>query len=127
MKKIFVLCIALIIVSGCTETRSISIEDHAPKKIEKNLDANATLQLFSTDKETYYIAYTTTKQIDDIPGIKESKTDDEKEHLTINIAEDAEQTQPTTYIFKFKSDKEYDTLDIEINGESTPIDNIVYL
>lgn len=104
-------------------TTSISIEDTAPRKVEKILNEiqipkDTGLKLFFNGKDTYYIIYETTKQIDQIPDIEES----ENGQVTINIIEGEEQNELTRHIFKFKRNENFDTLNIELNGKATYFD-----
>ena len=63
MKKILLMLMSILIVSGCVEeetTRIMSIEKSLPKEIEKILQENPndkenSLQLFSNGNNTYYI------------------------------------------------------------------------
>ena len=130
---------SILIVSGCAEvtTRTISIEKSLPKKIEKILkenpiDKEKSVQLFSNGNDTYYIVYETTKRIDDAPGYSEA-IDSEKANTesaiyiveseaTINIIEGEEQDKISRYIFKLKSDINYKTINLEINGNPALFD-----
>lgn len=78
------------------------------------------LQLFSNGKDTLYIIYETTKQMDDIPGIRE-----EDSQITIIIREGEEQNEETRYVYKFKSDKTFQTIKISVNGESSSFDRVL--
>lgn len=116
----------MLIVSGCTiyPTTSISIEKKIPNKIEKIIKDNPVvrdtgLQLFSNGKDTLYIIYETTKQVDDIPGIRE-----EDSQIAIIIREGEEQNEETRYVNKFKSDKTFQTIKISVNGVPTSFDRV---
>ena len=126
MKKILLMLMSILIVSGCVEeatTRTMSIEKSLPKKIEKILQENPndkknSVQLFSNGNNTYYILYETNKRIDEIPMISET-IDSE---VTINIIEGEEQEKLSRYIFKLKSDINYKTINLEINGNPASFD-----
>lgn len=120
---------SLLIVSGCVEvtTTSISIEKSLPKKIEKILKENPIdkenlIQLFSNGKGTYYIVYETNKRINDIPGY--SHTFDSE--VTINIREGEEEDKISRYVFKLKSNINYKTINLELNGNPASFDVVTH-
>ena len=116
---------SIFIVSGCTQvtTTSISIENNLPKKIkeflkENPIDKENSIQLFSNGKDTYYIVYETNKQIDEVPLYGDT-VDSE---AIINIIEGEEQDKVTRYIFKLKSDINYSTIKLKLNGNPASFD-----
>lgn len=126
LKKLLFIIFCLLIVSGCTiyDTTSISIEKKIPNKIEKIIKNNPIerdtgLQLFSNGKDTLYIIFETTKQVADIPGIRDIDSE-----ITFLIREGEEQNEETRYVFKFKSDKTFQTIKISVNGELTSFDRV---
>lgn len=121
---------SILIISGCAEvtTRTISIEKSLPRKIEKILKENPidkenSVQLFSNGNDTYYIVYETNKRIDDVPGYSET-IDSEATIIeaTINIIEGEEEGKISRYIFKLKSDINYKTINLELNGNPASFD-----
>lgn len=125
MKKILLILISILIVSGCTQvtTTTISIEKSLPKKIEKILkenpvDKDSSIQLFSNGNDTYYIVYETNKLIEGAPGYSDT-VDSE---AIINIIEGEEQDKISRYIFKIKSDINYTTINLKLNGNPASFD-----
>lgn len=119
------IAIAMILLCGCSSvsTTTVSIENKLPRKIEKQLEAavykeNTGLKLFSNNKDTYYIIYDTTKQVDGFPGMKENA----KDGVIFNIVNGKELETPTRYIYKVKRSQLYDSIEIEKNGLPSSFD-----
>lgn len=81
-KHWIIIAMAITFLCGCTSvsTTTVSIEDKLPRKIEKQLEEldfkeNTGFKLFSNNKDTYYIIYDTTKQVDELPGMWENVGD----------------------------------------------------
>ena len=104
-------------------TTTVQIKDKLPRKIEKQLKdldfiENTGLKLFSNNKDTYYIIYDTTKQVDGLPGMWETAEDG----VIFKILNGKELGTPTCYIYKVKRLQLYDSIEIEKNGLPSSFD-----
>ena len=125
LKQWLIITFAITLLCGCTNvsTTTVSIEDKLPRKIEKQLEGadfkeNTGFKLFSNNKDTYYIIYDTTKQVDGFPGRRET-TDG---GVIIKINNGKELDTPKRYIYKIKRSPLYDSIEIEKNGLPSSFD-----
>lgn len=125
LKHWLIITIAITLLCSCTSvsTRTVSIEDKLPRKIEKQLEGanfkeNTGFKLFSNNKDTYYIIYDTTKQVDGLPVIWETEDDG----VIIKINNGKELDTLTRYIYKIKRSPLYDSIEIEKNGLPSSFD-----
>lgn len=124
-KHWLIIAITMTLLCGCTSvsTTTVSIEDKLPRQIEKQLKdldfiENTGLKLFSNNKDTYYIIYDTTKQVDGLPGMWETAEDG----VIFKILNGKELGTPTRYIYKVKRSQLYDSIEIEKNGLPSSFD-----
>lgn len=117
----------MIVLNGCTNTTttSISIEENLPKKIDKQLNElqfkeNTGFKLFSNNKDTYYLIYDTSNEVDGFPGIWET----EENSVIFKMKNGNKLNKPTRYIYKIKRNQLYDSIEIEKNGLPSSFDLI---
>lgn len=119
MKKVIILVLAIIILTGCnTATLSFSEVENLPKNVQDHVDANLKLQSITDEPKAYYIVFHSHKKVEaDLESV--GKT------VTVKFNETGEEQETLEqYTFYLTTDEEHDTIDVLINGESTAFDNM---
>lgn len=125
MKKFVLLgLMSLLMLGACnakTPTKPLMIHELTvvPDNIQQKIEANDKIQLLYEDDSTYYLVYYSKGNV--LASIAA-----EENSQVIQLKEGSEQrkvAQP--YVYKIiTKDPELDTIDLRINGESTPIDRV---
>lgn len=126
MKKIqstLVVLTLILALSACTKpVSSIDEVDSIPIEIQNNLNNEARLQLFTNNQGDQYILFGSKAKVDsDV---------DAKNDLVIVSFEETEANEQQDDLYRFHAYKlnvkhsEDTTLDIYVNGKSTPIDSV---
>ena len=112
--------VSAIILAACNSSElSITEVQKTPPKVQERIDNNYTLQLVNDSKSgVKYIVFqsagTVTAELEERENILDVKLDTEYE----------ENSELKQYIYKItRGDAQYDSINIKINGQDTPIDN----
>ncbi|MFN7253190.1 MAG: peptidylprolyl isomerase [Anaerobacillus sp.] len=119
MKKIFVLVFLVSIISACnSSTLSLSEVKNVPNNVQDKVDSDLKLQSITDGGKGYYIVFHSSGDVE---------TDLETEGDTViikfnetNLGENVVK-QNTFYL---TTDPEPNVIDVHVNGESTPFDNV---
>ncbi|MGE7674101.1 peptidylprolyl isomerase [Lysinibacillus sp. NPDC094403] len=108
------------ILTACNSSKlSISEIEIVPEKVQKVIDEKNTLQLINeVDKDVSYIVFRTKGTV---------TTDLETQNDTLIIKLDVTNQQDNAikqHVYKLTLDSNHDTIDIQVNGKSTPINNV---
>jgi len=114
---------ALLLLTACNKPSILSISkiDNVPNEVQQVIDNKYTLQKINVDQNTFYISYQS-------QGIVTTDLEAKDNILIIklNVANqqhhDIEQQ-----VYKITTDSNIDTIDVQINGKSTTIDNVTIL
>ncbi|MGG2056223.1 membrane lipoprotein lipid attachment site-containing protein [Lysinibacillus pakistanensis] len=120
MKKLFLVFLAVFILTGCnTSTLSISEIEILPEKLQKVIDEKNTLQLINdVNKDVTYIVFRSKGTV---------TTDLETQDDTLIVKLDVTNEQDNAieqHVYKLTLDPDLDTIDIQINGKSTSFDSV---
>ncbi|MDX1806109.1 MAG: peptidylprolyl isomerase [Paenisporosarcina sp.] len=120
MKKIFVLVILLIsVLTACnSSTLSFSEIENVPNNVQDKVDSNLKLQSINDGEKGYYIVFHSSGDV---------KTDLETQGDTVTIKFDVTNLQDDVVkqnTFYLTTDPEHDVIDVLVNGESMPFDNV---
>lgn len=122
MKKLFysILFFALILAACNSSELSISEIESVPTKVQDRINTDYTLQLINdSEKGNAYIIFqstgTVTAQIEVRENILDIKLDSASQ----------EDNALKQYVYKITpGDAEYDTMNVLVNGQATPLDNV---
>ena len=119
MKKLFVFVFLVSsILSACnSSTLSFSEIENVPDHVQDKVDSSLTLQSITNDAEGKYIIFHSS-------GNVKSDLDIQGDTVTIqfNVTNQGDVVKQHTYYFT--SDPKHDVLDVTVNGESIPFDNV---
>lgn len=112
--------VSAIILAACNSSESSITEvQKIPPKVQDSIDTDYTLQLVNDSKsDVKYIVFQSpgivTAELEVIENILNVKLDTEKE----------ENSELKQYVYKItRGDAQYDTINVKINGQDTPIGN----
>lgn len=112
--------VSAIILAACnTSELSITEVQKIPPKVQESIDTDYTLQLVNDSKsDVKYIVFQSseivTAELEVIENLLDVKLDTEKE----------ENSELKQYVYKItRGDAQYDTINVKINGQDTPIGN----
>ena len=119
LKKLFVFVFLVSsILSACnSSTLSFSEIENVPDHVQDKVDSSLTLQSITNDAEGKYIIFHSS-------GNVKSDLDIQGDMVTIqfNVTNQGDVVKQHTYYFT--SDPKHDVLDVTVNGESIPFDNV---
>lgn len=119
LKKLFVLgfLVSLTLAACSSSTLSFSEVERVPDHVQDKVDSSLTLQSITNDAEGKYIVFHSS-------GNVESDLDIQGNMVTIqfNVTNLGDVVKQHTYYFT--SDPKHDVLDVTVNGESIPFDNV---
>lgn len=119
MKKLFVFVFLVSsILSACnSSTLSFSEIENVPDHVQDKVDSSLTLQSITNDAKGKYIIFHSS-------GNVKSDLDIQGDMVTIqfNVTNQGDVVKQHTYYFT--SDPKHDVLDVTVNGESIPFDNV---
>lgn len=120
MKKIFVLVFLVItILSACnSSTLSFSEIENVPNNVQEKVDSNLILQSINDGGKGYYIVFHSSG---DVSTDLETQGDTVKIKYNVTNLQDEVVKQNTFYL---TTDPEHDVIDVQVNGEATPFDNV---
>lgn len=123
IKKIFILLILLIwILSACNSpTFSFSQVENVPNNVQDKIDSNLTLQLINDGEKGSYVIF---QSIGDVETDLETQGDKVTIKLNIINPQNEVVKQNTYYL---TTDPEHDVIEVLVNGESIPFDNVTGL
>lgn len=120
MKKIFVLVFWVIsILSACnSSTLSFSEIENVPNNVQEKVDSNLKLQSINDGGKGYYIVFHSSGDVS-----TDLKTQGDTVTIKFNVTnlQDEVVKQNTFYL---TTDPEHDVIDVQVNGEATPFDNV---
>ncbi|SKB80162.1 hypothetical protein SAMN06295926_108120 [Lysinibacillus sp. AC-3] len=121
MKKLlFLVLLTMLILTACnSSTLSISEIEIVPDKVQKVIDEKYTLQKINVvDKDISYVVFRS-------KGTVTSDIETQGDTLIIKLDVTNQQDNAIKqHVYKLTLDPDLDTIDIHINGKSTPIDNV---
>ncbi len=120
MKKIFVLVFLVIsILSACnSSTLSFSEIENVPNNVQEKVDSNLKLQSINDGGKGYYIVFHSSG---DVSTDLDTQGDTVKIKFNVTNLQDEVVKQNTFYL---TTDPEHDVIDVQVNGEATPFDNV---
>ena len=121
MKKLLsLLFVSAILLAACNSSElSITEVQKIPQKVQESIDTDYTLQLVNDSKsDVKYIIFQTagsvTAELEERENILDIKLDTENE----------ENSELKQYVYKItRGDAKYDSINVKINGQDTPIDS----
>lgn len=121
MKKLLsLLFVSAILLAACNSSElSITEVQKIPQKVQESIDTDYTLQLVNDSKsDVKYIIFQTvgsvTAELEEREKILDIKLDTENE----------ENSELKQYVYKItRGDAQYDSINVKINGQDTPIDS----
>lgn len=120
LKKIFVFVFLVIsILSACNSSPlSLSEIKNVPDNVQDKVDSNLKLQSITDGGKGYYIVFHSSRDVEadletqgDTVIIKFNETNSDKDVIKQNT-------------FYLTTDPELDVIDVQVNGVSTPFDNV---
>ena len=120
LKKIFVLVFLVIsTLSACnSSTLSFSEIKSVPNNVQDKVDSNLKLQSINDGGKGYYIVFHSSG---DVETDLETQGDTVTIKFNVTNLHDEVVRQNTFYL---TTDAEQDVIDVQVNGESTPFDNV---
>ncbi len=120
LKKIFVLVFLVIsILSACnSSTLSFSEIENVPNNVQEKVDSNLKLQSINDGGKGYYIVFHSSG---DVSTDLDTQGDTVKIKFNVTNLQDEVVKQNTFYL---TTDPEHDVIDVQVNGEATPFDNV---
>lgn len=123
MKKILLLILVSVLLSACSSNDSelsFSEIETVPDNIQALIEPAYTLQLINEGESVAYIVYQTKGTV---------ATDLEAQEDTVNVKLDVSNSDNDNddikqHVYKLTWDPNHEIIDVYINGESTPFDNI---
>lgn len=119
LKKLFIFVFLVSsILSACnSSTLSFSEIENVPDHVQDKVDPSLTLQSITNEAEGKYIIFHSS-------GNVKSDLDIQGDTVTIqfNVTNQGDVVKQHTYYFT--SDPKHDVLDVTVNGESIPFDNV---
>lgn len=121
MKKLLSLMfVSAILLAACNSSElSITEVQKIPQKVQESIDTDYTLQLVNDSKsDVKYIIFqsdgSVTAELEERENILDIKLDTENE----------ENSELKQYVYKItRGDAQYDSINVKINGQDTPIDS----
>ncbi|WOV83794.1 hypothetical protein PGH26_13060 [Sporosarcina jeotgali] len=118
MKKLFLLifsAFALLSLSACAQ-KKLSFEevDTVPKKVREAINPDDQLQMINKNGKVSYFVFQSQEDVD------ASLESVDKTTLIKLDEKDASDNELKQYIYTLTTDDSVDTIDIKVNGESTP-------
>ncbi len=110
------------LLSACSlSSKSPSIEqvDEVPKALQEQLDPSDTLQLATQKEKIYYVVY----QSADTVTVTVEKQGGKLNIKLKKVSQNSDVVEP--YIFKLKVDDDSETIDVFVDDQSIPIDNMI--
>ncbi|KPN89422.1 hypothetical protein [Lysinibacillus sp. ZYM-1] len=118
MKKLLFILVVLILTACHSSSLSISKIERVPKKVQAVIEENSTLQMINNGKGISYIVFRS-------KGTVSANLETQDDTLIVKLDVTNQQDNPMEqHVFKLTLDPNYDTIDIQINGASTTIDNV---
>lgn len=112
-------CLLLSACSLSSEAPSIEQLDKVPKALQKQLNSSDTLQLATQKEQTYYVIY---QSADSVTATVEKQGN----KLNIKLKKDPKNNNGVeSYIFKLNVDKNSEIIDVFVDEQSIPIDNMI--
>jgi thioredoxin-related protein len=120
LKKIFVLVfLVFLILSACNSSKlSFSEIENVPNNVQDKIDFNYKLQSINVDGKGYYIVFHSSGDV---------KADVETQGETVTIKFNETNLQDgivKQYTFYLTTDPDHDEINVLVNGESMPFDNV---
>ncbi|WP_338657410.1 hypothetical protein V6B14_23355 (plasmid) [Sporosarcina psychrophila] len=118
MKKIFLImffALAILSLSACAQ-KKLSFEevDTVPQKVKETINPDDQLQMINKNGKVSYIVFQSQKDV------KASLESVDKTALIKLDEVDASDNKLKQYIYTLTTDESVDTIDIKVNGKSTP-------
>ncbi|BDH62839.1 hypothetical protein MTP04_29690 [Lysinibacillus sp. PLM2] len=121
MKKIFLLGFFVIAILSACNSSVLSFTEikNVPENVQENVDSNLRLQSITNGGKGYYIVFHSS-------GDVETNLETQGDTLIIKLNEtnshDETIKQNTYYL---TTDPQHEAIDVQVNGESIPFDNVV--
>lgn len=123
MKKIFVATFLIILIlSACnSSTLSFSEIEYVPDNVQEKVDSNLKLQLINDGKKGYYIIF---QSNGDVGTDLETQGDTVTIKFNVSNLQNDVVKQKTYYL---TTDPGHDVIDVLVDGESMPFDQVTAL
>ena len=120
MKKVFLLVfLVFLILTACnSSTLSFSEIENVPNNVQDKVDSNLKLQAITDGEKGYYIVFHSSGDVE--TGL-ETQGDTVIIKFGVTNLQNGAVKQNTFYL---TTDPEHDVIDVQVNGESIPFDNI---
>ena len=123
MEKLFYpLLFFVFILAACnSSTLSISEIQNVPNNVQDKVNSDETLQLINDGENTAYIIFHSKGMV---------TTDLETKDDTLIVKLDSSNKDPNElkqFVYKLTWDKEHNTIEVLVNGQSTPFDSVTSL
>lgn len=107
--------LAILSLSACAQKKlSFDEVDTVPKKVTEAINPDDQLQVINKNGKVYYIVFQSQEDV------KASLESVDTTALIKLDAVDASDNELKQYIYTLTIDQSHDTIDIKVNGESTP-------
>lgn len=120
MKKILlILLLGISILTACNpSTLSFSEIENVPKNVQDKVDPNLKLQSITDAGKGYYIVFHSSG---DVEADLETQGDTKTIKFNVTERQNGVVKQNTYYL---TTEREHDAIDVQVNGESIPFDNV---
>lgn len=123
MKKTYIsVILVILILSACnSSTLSFSEIENVPNHVQDRIDSNLKLQLINDGEKGSYIIFHSS-------GDVETDLETQGDKVTIKFNEtNLEEDAVKQHTFYLTTDPEHDVIEVLVNGESIPFDNVTSL
>lgn len=120
LKKLFCLILFSIFLTACNSSElNITEIQNIPNKVQERINPDYTLQLIYEGEENTYIIFQSTETVT-------AELDVEDNILNIKLdSEEPRHNELKMYVYKItRGDSEYDSINVQVNGQDTPLDNV---
>ncbi len=107
------------ILSACnSSTLSFSKIENVPNNVQDKVDSDLKLQSITDGEKGYYIIFHSSEDV-------ETDLETQRDTVTIKLNEiDLQEDVVKQNTFYLTTDPEHDVIDVLVNGESVPFDNV---
>ena len=120
-KYLFLMLVTILLLVACNSPElSIQEVESIPSKVQDRINTDYTLQLINdSEKGDAYIIYQSEGAVTAELELKEKRLDIKLENT------DQDNSSLKQFVYKItRGDAEYDTINVLVNGQATPLDNV---
>ncbi len=123
MKKLFgTLLFSVLLLAACNSSElSISEIEVIPTNLQYKIDTDSTLQMINENEKTFYVVYQSKGSVtSDLETIDDT--------LIIKLEHELEKNnEAKQYVYKLTIDSNHKAVEVHIDGERVPFDNVTTL